>query len=523
MLLSGEILAGTVRSGQRAAGSVRERPRSGNRQLVVRYSAWLHSTVCLHNRTPQGVPNHTKDVDVTSSGPAIKGMLTRDALVRLVQRGEIDTVVVGMTDLYGRLVGKRFDAEFFIDETVARGASGCDYLLAVDMEMEPIPGYQFASWTKGYGDIHLSPDMETLRVASWLDRTAMIQCDVHLNLPDGHELAPIAPRSMLRRQLGRAGDMGFEPFAGSELEYYVFSDSYADGARSGYAGLERAGWYNEDYSLLQGTRGEELNGAVRRHLRDSGIPVETSKVEAGPGQHELNIRYSNLLTMADRHVVYKQCVKEVADGLGISVTFMAKFAGGHNGSSCHIHLSLQKDGEPAFADGDGQSDVFRWFLGGWIAHAPEFMAFYAPNVNSYKRYQPGSWAPTNLAWGFDNRTVGFRVIGTGDSLRIECRLPGADCNPYLAYTAALASGLDGIENKIEPPPAVEGDAYTLPGMNALPTTLREANDAFRTSEFVKRTLGDDVTEHYAHFFEVEQQAFDGAVTDWERRRYFERI
>ncbi len=453
-------------------------------------------------------------------------MLTRDALVRLAQRGEVDTVVVGFTDLYGRFMGKRFDADFFIDQTVEHGTHGCDYLLAVDMEMEPVPGYQFANWQKGYGDIHLSPDMETLRVASWLDKTAMVQCNAHLpESPESevHGLVPIAPRSMLLKQLERVDAMGFEAFAGSELEYYVFNDSYADAARSGYAGLERAGWYDEDYSLLQGTRGEVLNGAVRRHLRDSGVPVETSKGEAGLGQHELNVRYSELLTMADRHVVYKQCVKEVADGLGMSVTFMAKFAEGHNGSSCHIHLSLRKDGEPAFASGDGRSDVFRWFLGGWMAHAREFMPFYAPTVNSYKRYRSGSWAPTTLAWALDNRTVGFRVVGTGDSLRIECRLPGADCNPYLAYTAALASGLDGVENRIEPPPALDGDGYTSPGVARLPGTLREANDEFRSSEFVRLSLGDEVVQHYAHFFETEQESFDGAVTDWERRRYFERI
>jgi glutamine synthetase len=463
---------------------------------------------------------------VTSSEPAIKGMLTRDALAQLVDNGEIDTVVVGFTDLYGRLMGKRFDTDFFLEQTVEHGTHGCDYLLAVDIDMEPIPGYEFANWAKGYGDIHLSPDMDTLRVASWLDKTAMVQCDVHLPESSGsesHGLVPIAPRSMLKKQLDRADVLGFEVFAASELEYYVFNDSYADAARSGYTDLERAGWYDEDYSLLQGARGEALNGAVRRHLRDSGVPVETSKGEAGLGQHELNVRYSELLTMADRHVVYKQCLKEVADGLGVSVTFMAKFAEGHNGSSCHIHLSLRKNGEAAFADGDGQSDVFRWFLGGWMAHAHEFMPFYAPTVNSYKRYQSGSWAPTGLAWAFDNRTVGFRVVGIGDSLRIECRLPGADCNPYLAYTAALASGLDGIENKIEPPPVFDGDGYASSENAGLPTTLREANEVFRSSEFVRRSLGDDVVQHYGHFFETEQRAFDVAVTDWERRRYFERI
>lgn len=460
---------------------------------------------------------------MTSSGTPIRGMLTRDALVRLAERGEVDTVVVGFTDLYGRFMGKRFDAEFFIDQTVDHGTHGCDYLFAVDMEMEPVPGYQFASWNKGYGDVHLSPDMETLRVASWLEKTAMVQCDAHLAESDGHGMVPIAPRSLLRAQLERIDNLGFQAFAGSELEYYVFNDSYADAARSNYSGLERAGWYDEDYSLLQGTRGEGLNGAVRRHLRDSGVPVETSKGEAGLGQHELNVRYADVLTMADRHVVYKQCIKEVAGGLGLSVTFMAKFANGHNGSSCHIHLSLRKDGEPTFADGDGQSDLFRWFLGGWMAHTPEFMPFYSPNVNSYKRYESGSWAPTTLAWAFDNRTVGFRVVGSGESLRIECRIPGADANPYLAYTAALASGLDGIENQTEPPPALDGDGYTSPGTAALPATLREATATFKNSAFVRKSIGDDVTNHYTHFFETEQRAYDGAVTDWERRRYFERI
>ena len=462
---------------------------------------------------------------MTSSEPAIKGMLTRNALAQLVNEGQIDTVVVGFADLYGRLMGKRFDADFFIEQTVEHGTHGCDYLLAVDIDMEPVPGYGFANWAKGYGDIHLSPDMNTLRVASWLDKTAMVQCDVHLQTkdPETHRLVPIAPRSMLQKQLDHAKALGFEVFAASELEYYVFKDSYAKAARAGYADLERAGWYDEDYSLLQGTRGEALHGAVRRHLRDSGVPVETSKGEAGLGQHELNVRYSELLTMADRHVVYKQCLKEVAEGLGMSVTFMAKFAEGHNGSSCHIHLSLRKNGEAAFANGHGQSDVFRWFLGGWMAHAYEFMPFYAPNVNSYKRYQSGSWAPTGLAWAFDNRTVGFRVVGTGDSLRIECRLPGADCNPYLAYTAALASGLDGIENSIEPPTMLDGDGYTSTEIMGLPTTLREANEAFCKSKFVRQSLGEDVVQHYAHFFETEQEAFDVAVTDWERRRYFERI
>ena len=467
-----------------------------------------------------------EDDFVTSNEALARGMLTSDALVRLVQTGDVETVVVGFTDLYGRLMGKRFDAEFFIEETLKSGTHGCDYLFAVDMEMEPVSGYQFANWSKGYGDMHLSPDMGTLRLASWLDKTAMVQCDAHLIDSDAHDLVPIAPRSLMRTQIERTNAMGFEAFAGSELEYFVFNNSYAEASQSRYSGLERNGWYDEDYSLLQGTRGERLNGAIRHHLRNSGVPVETSKGEAGVGQHELNVQYADVLTMADRHVVYKQCVKEVADSLGLSVTFMAKFASGHNGSSCHIHLSLRNEGKPSFVSdtsNDGYSDLFRWFLGGWMAHTPDFMPFYAPNVNSYKRYESGSWAPTTLAWAFDNRTVGFRVVGSGDSLRIECRIPGADTNPYLAYTAALASGLDGIQNRIEPPPALDGDGYTSVRASTLPTTLRDANDAFKTSDFVRQSIGNDVTDHYAHFFDTEQQAFDRAVTDWERRRYFERI
>ena len=459
---------------------------------------------------------------MTSTGPAIKGMLTRDALVRLAQRGEIDTVLVVLTDMYGRPMGKRLDAGFFIEEVVVSGTHSCDALLASDMEMEPVSGYDFSDWSRGFGDMHLVPDLETLRVASWLDRTAMVQCDVYTN-EDGHEPVSVAPRAMLRRQVDRATAMGFEVFAGSELEFYAFTDSYRAAASAGYAGLERSGWYNADYGVLQGARDEALSGAVRRHLRDSGVPVESSKAEAGSGQHEINVQFADVLTMADRHAVYKQCVKEVAEGLGVSVTFMAKFDNDHNGSSCHLHVSLRRDGEPAFADGDGRSNTFRWFLGGWMAHAAEFMPFYAPTVNSYKRYRPGSWAPTELAWAEDNRTTAFRVVGRGESLRIECRLPGADCNPYLAYTAVLASGLDGIERQIEPPEALKGSGYSASGLPALPLTLREGSASFRESDFVKKALGEDVAAHYAHFFESEQAAFDEAVTDWERRRYFERI
>jgi glutamine synthetase len=394
------------------------------------------------------------------------------------------------------------------------------------MEMDPAPGYRFANWERGYGDFHMAADLATLRTASWLDRTALVNCDVLQ--PGSHALVEEAPRSILRRQIKRALELGYQPMAGSELEYYIFNNSYRQAAAAGYNGLESAGWYLEDYHVLQGTREEKLNGAVRRHLAQSGIPVECSKGEWGKGQHELNVRYADILTMADRHAVFKQCFKEVADSLGMSVTFMAKPDAGQAGSSCHVHMSLWQDGRNVMA-GDSPmgpilcSDTFRWFLGGWIAHAPEFMVFYAPTVNSYKRFRAGSWAPTRLAWSHDNRTASFRVVGKGQSLRIECRIPGADCNPYLCFAAALASGLDGIANKIEPPTLFEGDVYAAKALPAVPATLREATAVFESSQFVREALGTDVAAHYAHFFEIEQAAFDAAVTDWERKRYFEQI
>jgi glutamine synthetase len=316
--------------------------------------------------------------------------------------------------------------------------------------------------------------------------------------------------------------------AGSELEYYIFNNSYRQAAATGYASLEPAGWYLEDYHVLQGSREENLNGAVRRHLSNSGIPVECSKGEWGKGQHELNVRYSDALTMADRHAIFKQCFKEVADLLGVSVTFMAKPDAAQAGSSCHLHCSLWRDGRNIMA-GDSElgpvrcSDEFRWFLGGWIAHVPEFMPFYAPTVNSYKRFRPGSWAPTRLAWSHDNRTASFRVVGSGPSLRIECRIPGADCNPYLCFAAALASGLDGIARKTEPPPIFEGDVYAAKSLPPVPATLRDATALFESSQFVAEALGSDVAGHYAHFFRTEQESYDAAVTDWERKRYFEQI
>ncbi len=456
----------------------------------------------------------------------IPGMLTLEDLDRLSSEGAVDTVLVAFTDLYGRFMGKRFDADFFLASAARHGTHGCDYLLTADMEMDPVPGYRFANWEKGYGDFHLVPDLNTLRLASWLEKTALVLCDVEDEKK--HQIIPQAPRALLKRQIDKLAPLGLTAMAASELEYYIFKDSYREAASKGYAHLEPAGWYVEDYHALQGAREEGFNGAARRHLKRSGVPVENSKGEWGLGQHELNVQYCDVLGMADRHAVFKQCLKEVAESQGLSVTFMAKFAADRAGSSCHVHVSLWKDGGNAFP-GDQElgpvkcSGLFRWFLGGWIARAPEVMVFYAPTVNSYKRYRAASWAPTRLAWSFDNRTAGFRVVGKGASLRIECRVPGADCNPYLIYAAALASGLDGIEKKIEPPPVFEGDVYAAAQLPHVPRSLREATDLFQKSAFARQAFGAEVVEHYVHFYRTEQEACDKAVTDWERQRYFERI
>ncbi len=456
----------------------------------------------------------------------MKGMLSVDELQNSVASGDIETVLMVFTDLYGRFMGKRFDAEFFLEEALSHGTHGCDYLLTVDMEMEPVPGYTFANWERGYGDFHLKPDVSTLRLASWLDKTAMIICDVEDE--KSHQLVAAAPRSLLIRQIKELQELGFTAKAGSELEYFIFEDSYKQAFQKNYQDLDPLSWYLEDYHAFQGAREEVFTAAARRHLKYSGIPVENSKGEWGLGQHEINVRYAEVLTMADRHAVFKQCLREVADQLGLSLTFMAKYASDQAGSSCHIHLSLWDGEENAMPDDEqfgpvACSPLFKWFLGGWIAHAPEMMVCYAPTVNSYKRYQSGSWAPTKLAWSYDNRTAGFRVVGHGKSLRIECRIPGADCNPYLAYAAALASGIDGIKNKIEPPAIFKGDVYAAQNLPEVPSSLREATDLFAGSEFTKEVFGPEVVDHYTHFFRTEQAAYDEAVTDWERKRYFERI
>lgn len=455
-------------------------------------------------------------------------MLTLDELKAMVKNGEIETVITAFPDLYGRFMGKRITSEFFLSETANHGMHACDYLFTVDMDMEPIKDYKFANWELGYGDVHAVADMSTLRKAAWMEKSAFILCDVLDN--STHEPVTIAPRTLLNRQITEARKMGFTAMGASELEYYIFKDSFSEVRSKGHQNLEHFGAYIEDYHILQGGREEKLNAAARKHLSASGVPVEFSKGEWGPGQHELNIRYSDLKTMADRHTIYKHCFKDIADSLEISVSFMAKLDENLAGSSCHMHVSLwdEKSKSNLFAgnkiiDQISASNEFRWFLGGWILHTVELMPFYAPTVNSYKRYQSGSWAPTALAWSYDNRTAGFRIVGKDQSLRIESRIAGADVNPYLAYAAIIASGLDGVRNKIDPPEMFVGDVYSASKLPQVPKSLSEAVSLFEKSSFAKKTFGRDVVEHYTHFYKTECAAYDKAVTDWERKRYFEQI
>ena len=446
--------------------------------------------------------------------------MSLDDLRAAADDGSVDTVVLAFTDLYGRLVGKRFVADFFLD-SIDDGTHVCDYLLTVDMEMEPVPGYAFASWEQGYGDVHLVPDLATLRRAAWTDRTAIVLCDV---VDEAAEVAVAeAPRSVLRRQIERLAEHGLVAKTASELEFYLFDDTYREAHEQGYADLRPSGWYIEDYHLLSSARVEPFVGAARRALGESGIAVENSKGEWGHGQHELNIRYAEVLEMADRHTVMKHAMKELADSMGVSVTFMAKPKTDQAGSSSHLHLSLWDAESGTNVFGSPERKEFRWFLGGWMAHVNDFMVCYAPTINSYKRYVDASWAPTRIAWSNDNRTAGFRVVGSGPSRRIENRIPGADCNPYLAFAATLASGLAGIEQQIEPPEPFDGDAYQARQLPHVPATLADAASSFTSSAVAREAFGPDVVDHYTHFHRVEVEAHRAAVSDWERARYFERI
>lgn len=458
--------------------------------------------------------------------PTPQGLLDVETLKKHITAGRIETIIAAMPDMYGRLLGKRLAARHFVDDVLGHGMHACNYLLASDMEMDPIPGYGFTSWQKGYGDFHMVPVLSTLRACTWLNKTAMLLCDV-LN-EDGTPVR-VAPRSILADQMQRAAALGYLPMGASELEFYIFNDTYEDAQRKQYAGLATSGSYIEDYHILQGAKHEPLVGAMRAHLEKSGIPIESSKGEWGPGQHEVNVRYSDLMTMADNHSVLKHATKEIAIQHGRAITYMAKWDERFAGSSCHIHASLwdtrgktpKFKGNQPYGPARG-SNVFRWFLGGWMSHLREICAFYAPYPASYKRYVAGSFAPTRIACSYDNRTVGFRIVGSGSSLRIECRTPGADANPYLAFAATIAAGLDGIANEIEPPPVFDGDAYAAKDLPLAPRTLNEAIGEMERSIWLPTALGTDVIEHYLHFFRTEQRKYDEVVTSWERARYFER-
>ena len=451
----------------------------------------------------------------------MSGNLDLESLENEVKVGAIDTVLVCFVDMQGRLIGKRVTGHYFVEKVVEE-MHCCDYLLAVDMDMEPVPGYEAASWQLGYGDFAIRPDLGTLRRIPWLEGTALVLGDV----VDHHgEDLPHSPRAILKRQTARARELGFLVNMASELEFYVFNEPFELAREKTYRNLKTTGWYIEDYHILQTTKEESLIRAIRNGMDGAGIPVEFSKGEWGPGQSELNLKYAEAVEMADRHSIYKNGVKEIAFLQGKCVTFMAKWDYGLAGSSCHIHTSLvdAQDGAPAFPDGSGgHTEIFRQFLAGQLALARDATYFLAPYINSYKRFQAGSFAPTKAVWSTDNRTAGFRVVGTGPSLRVECRVPGADANPYLAFAALLAAGLHGIENRLEPPPAFAGDAYKGEGIAEVPKTLREALGCLDRSEAMRAALGDRVVEHYLHCGRWEQLEYDRRITDHELIRGFER-
>jgi glutamine synthetase len=453
------------------------------------------------------------------------GMLTFKELQAAVGKGEIDTVIVAFTDMQGRLIGKRMQGEYFV-ESAHEETHGCDYLLANDIEMELVPGYAAASWEKGYGDFVIKPDMTTLRRIPWLPGTALVLSDVldHHH----HEDVPHSPRAILKAQLARLAAMKMSANFASELEFYLFDETYETAAGKHYTDLKTAGRYIEDYHILQTTKEEEVIRAMRLGLNGAGIPVENSKGEWGPGQEEINVRYADALTMADRHVIMKNGIKEIALGQGKAVTFMAKWRYDLAGSSAHVHASLWDAAgkTPLFLDQKaehGMSRLMQQFVAGQLTHAREITWFLAPYVNSYKRFQAGTFAPTKAIWSTDNRTAGFRLCGAhSKAIRIECRIGGADLNPYLAFAALIAAGLAGIEQKLELEAPFVGDAYHGKRLREVPKTLREATTLMDKSKMLRAAFGDAVIEHYVHTAEWEQFEYDRRVTDWELKRGFER-
>ena len=434
--------------------------------------------------------------------------MTIDELRTAAERGDIDTVVIALCDMQGRLMGKRLSARHFLDTVAGHGAEACNYLLAVDVEMNTVEGYAMSSWSGGYGDFVLKPDFDTLRSTPWQPGTALLLADLQWH--DGSDVVA-SPRQILRKQLARLDERGVQAQAATELEFIVFRDSYEQAQAKAYRGLDPANGYNVDYSRLGTARVEPLLRRIRNEMDGAGLYVEDSKGECNLGQHEINFRYGPALRTADQHAIYKQGAKEIAAQEGMAITYMAKFDE-REGSSCHIHLSLSE-----WDDG-----TFRSFVAGQLACARELTLFYAPNVNSYKRFAAASFAPTAIRWGHDNRTCAMRVVGEGPSLRVENRIPGADVNPYLALAAMVAAGLHGVENGLELEPAFEGNAYDDDGPK-VPSTLRDARDLFAASDVARSAFGEEVVAHYLNYADVELAAYESAVTDWERFRGFERL
>jgi glutamine synthetase len=443
--------------------------------------------------------------------------MTLDELKADIAAGGIDTVLLAMTDMQGRLQGKRLTAPWFLQSVVDHGAEACNYLLAVDVDMNTVDGYEMSSWERGYGDFELIPDLDTLARTTWLEGTAMCLADIHWH--DGRPVAA-SPRQILRAQLDRLADRGWTAYAGTELEFIVFTDSYEQAWDSGYRKLTPANRYNVDYSLLGTARVEPLLRRIRNAMMDAGMVVEDSKGECNYGQHEINFLFADALRAADQHVVYKNAAKEMAAQEGMAITYMAKYDE-REGNSCHIHISLRgTDGEIVF---DHEEGLFDRFVAGILAGLRDLTLFLAPNVNSYKRYAALSFAPTTVAWGHDNRTCALRVVGHGAGRRVECRVPGADVNPYLAISALIAAGLHGIDADLELEPALEGNAYAAGDRPQVPSNLRDARDLFGASAIARDAFGQEVVDHYLNNAKIELEAFDAAVTDWERFRGFERL
>jgi glutamine synthetase len=446
-------------------------------------------------------------------------MLTVEELREAVDTGEIDTVLVAIVDMQGRLQGKRCAAQYFLDEVLGHSAEGCNYLLAVDVEMNPVSGFEMSSWDRGYGDFVMKPDIATLRRVPWQEGTALVMCDL---VWENGDPVVASPRQILRKQLDRLAALGLECYVGTELEFIVFDDTYEQAWNAGYRNLTPSNQYNVDYSLLGTARVEPLLRAIRNGMTGAGMVVESAKGECNPGQHEIAFRYTTALRTCDQHAIYKNGSKEIASQQGKSLTFMAKY-NEREGNSCHIHLSLRStDGEPVFAEGHGMSEMMKHFLAGQLAALREFTYFLAPNINSYKRFVKGSFAPTAVAWGRDNRTCALRVVGHGQSLRFENRVPGGDVNPYLAVAALIAAGLHGVENKLALEDEFVGNAYAS-DRPTVPTTLREAADLFAASEIAREAFGKEVVDHYLNAAKVELDAFEAAITDWEKVRGFERL